>query len=363
MTCYQILTGLVPFHEENQRDIITKWIEKGEVPDRTDNRPVPETVWLLFEACIMKEPAERPKLPEVIERLEKSLYYTHLEGDLLTVAPQRSTEPQASLEERFKEQKLDSRYGSTAELAGSESTFINDQAPSRSASINIQAPSSSRTLNEGSSASQQLPSLHQAARSGNHQLCEDLIRSGVDPNQVDQYGMTALHYASRERHLQVCLSLVTLKADPSIKNQEGMTALDLAQALDHDEIVVFLSKKMPKQPELVKKGSLSWMKQLFQPKPVKEQERLNKRLLKAAENGALQECKDLLEKGADVHCKDKNGWTPLYCAAQNGHRDVCMFLVSKGAYVQARNYNGKTAADLAKGKHSEIYEYLTSLHK
>ncbi|KAI8903406.1 kinase-like domain-containing protein, partial [Gorgonomyces haynaldii] len=89
MTCYQILTGLVPFHEENHRDIITKWIEKGATPDRTDDRPVPETVWLLFEACIKKEPAERPKLPEVKERLKNSLYYTHLEGELLTVAPQR----------------------------------------------------------------------------------------------------------------------------------------------------------------------------------------------------------------------------------------------------------------------------------
>ncbi|KAI8908042.1 ankyrin repeat-containing domain protein, partial [Gorgonomyces haynaldii] len=147
--------------------------------------------------------------------------------------------------------------------------------------------------------------------------------------------MTALHYAAEEGHLQVCKALVLLKADPSIKNQEGMAALEIARVLQYQEIVSFLTSISTNQPEPINNDK-PLVKQPVEPEPVKkrvlsaeEQQDFNDKLLKAAKNGALQECKDLLEKGADVHCKDEYGYTPLYLAAWNGHRDVCHFLCQK----------------------------------
>ncbi|KAI8915533.1 ankyrin repeat-containing domain protein [Gorgonomyces haynaldii] len=182
--------------------------------------------------------------------------------------------------------------------------------------------------------------------------------------------MTALHYAAEEGHLQVCKALVLLKADPSIKNQEGMAALEIARVLQYQEIVSFLTSISTNQPEPINNDK-PLVKQPVEPEPVKkrvlsaeEQQDFNDKLLKAATNGALQECKDLLEKGADVNGKDNDGWTPLHRAAWSGRKGVCHLLVSKGADVRARNNNGKTAGDLAQEeKYPEVYEYLTSLRK
>ncbi|KAI8910102.1 kinase-like domain-containing protein, partial [Gorgonomyces haynaldii] len=63
MTCYQILTGRVPFDEESNDQIVKEWIREGEVPDRPTN--VPDYVWDLFERCIAKELSERVGMPEI----------------------------------------------------------------------------------------------------------------------------------------------------------------------------------------------------------------------------------------------------------------------------------------------------------
>ena len=43
----------------------------------------------------------------------------------------------------------------------------------------------------------------------------------------------------------------------------------------------------------------------------------------------------LLEQGADIEAKDKDGWTPLIKAAYNGQKEVVQLLMEKGAIVEA----------------------------
>jgi ankyrin repeat protein len=50
----------------------------------------------------------------------------------------------------------------------------------------------------------------------------------------------------------------------------------------------------------------------------------------------------LLEKGADVESRDKNGSTPLWIAAADGHVDVMNLLLKKGAAIDAKDNNGCT---------------------
>ena len=50
----------------------------------------------------------------------------------------------------------------------------------------------------------------------------------------------------------------------------------------------------------------------------------------------------LIEKGADVHAKDNNGWTPLHWASYRGNLKMAQLLIEKGADVNAKNYHGNT---------------------
>jgi ankyrin repeat protein len=58
-------------------------------------------------------------------------------------------------------------------------------------------------------------------------------------------------------------------------------------------------------------------------------------LLWAAEGGHKAVMKLLLEKGADVECKDKWGQTPLWFAVGMGHEAVAKLLLEKGADVES----------------------------
>jgi len=54
-------------------------------------------------------------------------------------------------------------------------------------------------------------------------------------------------------------------------------------------------------------------------------------LLDACEDGDLEKVKQLLENGADVNAKDKDGLTALMYASYNGHKEVVELLKSYSA--------------------------------
>lgn len=51
----------------------------------------------------------------------------------------------------------------------------------------------------------------------------------------------------------------------------------------------------------------------------------------AARNGMEEDCVSLMELGADVNWKSKDGETPLMAAAQNGHKGVVSLCLASGA--------------------------------
>ena len=65
-------------------------------------------------------------------------------------------------------------------------------------------------------------------------------------------------------------------------------------------------------------------------------------LMIAARYGHLDICRLLIDKGAQVTAKDKNGNTPLHCAAYQGHVEIVRLLCDHGADVEARDIRGLT---------------------
>lgn len=60
-------------------------------------------------------------------------------------------------------------------------------------------------------------------------------------------------------------------------------------------------------------------------------DRLNRKLIHAANLNMIADIKLLLTKGADINAKDDKGWTALHYACRKGHIDVCKLLIDAGA--------------------------------
>ena len=64
--------------------------------------------------------------------------------------------------------------------------------------------------------------------------------------------------------------------------------------------------------------------------------------LAAAKENASATVEVLLSQGADIHAKDKFGWTPLHSAASNNTYETAEILLNKGANVNATDNHGWT---------------------
>ena len=68
----------------------------------------------------------------------------------------------------------------------------------------------------------------------------------------------------------------------------------------------------------------------------------------ATDCGKQAVVKVLLDRGADIEAKDKQGWTPMHFAAgMNKEPSIVTVLLGRGANVQAKTNDGETPLDLA----------------
>ena len=82
-------------------------------------------------------------------------------------------------------------------------------------------------------------------------------------------------------------------------------------------------------------------------------------LMLAAFRGDAADVINLLERGADVNARDRDGDTALMFAAYRGHALVVALLLQYGANVYARARNGWTAKKAAQaGLHEHIADML-----
>jgi uncharacterized protein len=84
-------------------------------------------------------------------------------------------------------------------------------------------------------------------------------------------------------------------------------------------------------------------------------------LMEAAVRGNVGIMSLLLEKGADVNARDKDGWSALMGATVQGHLQAVNLLLEHDADVNAKNHGGETALVMAVGsKNTAIKDALVA---
>ena len=67
-------------------------------------------------------------------------------------------------------------------------------------------------------------------------------------------------------------------------------------------------------------------------------------------NGYKEIAELLIEKGANINAKTKNGATPVYTAASSGQREILEILIARGADVNVKDEKGVSALKVASSK-------------
>ena len=62
-----------------------------------------------------------------------------------------------------------------------------------------------------------------------------------------------------------------------------------------------------------------------------------------SEEDKLEECRLLIESGANVNDKDNNSMTALMLASIKGYENIVKLLIESGTNVNEKNYDGYTA--------------------
>ena len=136
---------------------------------------------------------------------------------------------------------------------------------------------------------------------------------------------------------EIIESAIAKGIDLNVKDDDGTTALWYAKDKGHTEIAELLQKHGAKEEA---------------PKTL---------LHRAVTKGDIEQVKSIIEKGADVNLRDKNGQTPLHLSARQGQRDIAELLLTNGADINAKNKWDRTPMDIAVDRgHNEIVELLIS---
>ena len=84
----------------------------------------------------------------------------------------------------------------------------------------------------------------------------------------------------------------------------------------------------------------------------------NKKLLVYSKKGDLSGVKQSIKNGANVNCKDNDGWTPLHWSSYNGHLNVVKYLIEHGADWFIKNDDNKYFIDYLSDKNKNIIKKL-----
>ncbi|KAK2710168.1 ankyrin-3-like [Artemia franciscana] len=182
-----------------------------------------------------------------------------------------------------------------------------------------------------------ITSLHLAARIGSKEICKLLLSNGANVNAKKKDGTTALHIAIRYANVDVVKLLLECGAEVDSQTKNGITPIHLAAQRGDEKVIEILLKfgANINSIDMYGRGVLHFA------------------CIRVCDNdmycevGCLMVCTMLLNKGANVNAKQKDGTTPLHIAIQSYHITVTELLLESGANVDSKIENGTTALHIA----------------
>lgn len=183
----------------------------------------------------------------------------------------------------------------------------------------------------------QISDLTYAAGEGQVNTVAQLLKSGTNPNALNQKGITPLHSAAEKGHLKIVKLLVdqyganvNFQIPVNSSCCHGWTALMIAAAEGHREVVQYLLSKGANPNLRNRHGRTALM---F---PV------NYRFLAIA--------KLLIDKGADPNAVDEQGRGMVIVATEKNYPDVLKLLLAAGARPDVKTSDGKNALQVAEAQ-------------
>ena len=185
------------------------------------------------------------------------------------------------------------------------------------------------------------PMLSTAALMGHTEIITFLLEKGADINARNGDGNTALHAAAFLGRAEAVELLMEHDVDVNVRNNDGGSAMDSA-TLDWgitQGILGFLQIEVDEAK--VKAGRAKVVRLLTgRMKNVSQ----SHNLWKASAEGDLSAIKNALDNGSNLNALDPQfGINPLGWAALSGQTDVAKLLLEKGATVNSRHRDGSTA--------------------
>lgn len=216
-----------------------------------------------------------------------------------------------------------------------------------------------------------------------------VLEHGGDLNMPDLYENTILHYAalSDAKSVQFCLDH---GSHINVFNKDGKLPIhtcietrpddcaDIIELLKKDSLLDF----PPLQPEIhghilfcpplllaIRQHQLSTVKQLLDagaplsyPKTRDDPTRSEHAIIMAASIMHTEITEELLKRGANIHDKDDQGYTPLHTAAMGHDLNYVKFLLDHGANPLEMNPLGHTPRDIAYKFHNdELFLFLNRI--
>ncbi|XP_042320079.1 ankyrin repeat and SAM domain-containing protein 6 [Sceloporus undulatus] len=205
--------------------------------------------------------------------------------------------------------------------------------------------------------------LMAAVQHGHEAVVHLLLDWGADCNYtVKTMGWTPLMLAAVSGRVSLAQQLMNKGANPDHQNMLHKTPYDISVDFKHEEMKDYLAPittvrpqtdKQKRQPDIfhaLKMGNFQLVKEITDEDPAQANV-INddgaSPLMIAAVTGQLSLVQLLISRNVDIDKQDNvHGWTALMQATYHGNKEVVKYLLNQGADVNLRAKNGYTAFDL-----------------